>query len=196
MLGRRIRWGVAGIVLALAVACGKGPAPTGTAPSAAPSIPAASDERMNMEGQGVDLWLLDSHPTADGQNRKPTFRVHADGFSLAEDDIWSLEQARAVIFGRDENAPEIQLVAGRGRFQQGKMAYLKDGVDVTVGEMRMTLSDIEWLNDERVARTDSPLTITTPDSHLEAASMRMYPDRRQVELTRVTGLIHLEGEQP
>jgi lipopolysaccharide export system protein LptC len=187
------------VALLVVLGCGKGLPPNPGAPvppNPLSGAPAAPDEaRPTMEAQGVDLRLFDSHPT-DGVARKPTFWVHAEVFSLAEENIWSFERARAVIYGREESAPEVTVEARRGRFQESKMAYLKDGVVAHIGEMKIEMTDIEWLNDERLGRTDNPLSITTKDSHLKASSLRLYPDRKELVLTEVAGSMRFERNEP
>jgi hypothetical protein len=112
-----------------------------------------------------------------------------------EDNVWAFEKARAIIYGREEG-DDVVMEAGRGRFQESKMALLTGGVDVRIGKMRVTLSDIEWLNDERVARSDNPLTMTSEDMHIEASSLKLYPDRKELVLTNAKGILQMGGEQP
>ena len=176
--------------------CGSGlptAAPDRAEGSAAAPAVGPSDDRMEMEG--VDLRLFDGEPTADTP-RMPTFWVHTNVFSIDGEDIWSFEQARAVIYGRNQLEENILLEAGSGRFQEGKMAYLRGGVVARVGDMRLDLTDLEWLNDERLARTDQPVSIATSDSHLTASSLRMYPDQKQLVLTNVTGTVRFGRTEP
>lgn len=164
-------------------------------PFSAGARPASTEASSTMEVKGVELRLYDTRPSG-GEERKPTFWIHADVCSLLEENIWSFEKAHAIIYGRDQAEEPIRLEAGRGRFQESKMAYLKDGVDAFIGAMHIRLQDIEWINDENVARSDSPLSIMTPRSYLEAASLRLYPEKRQLVLTHVSGLIQVEqGEE-
>lgn len=65
-----------------------------------------------------------------------------------------------------------------------------------MGTMQMELTDIEWKNDERVAVSDHPVTITTEDSHLEASSLRLYPDKRQMVLTNGSGILRVGRVEP
>ena len=49
---------------------------------------------------------------------------------------------------------------------------------------------------ERLARTDQPVSIATSDSHLTASSLRMYPDQKQLVLTNVTGTVRFGRTEP
>lgn len=162
-----------------------GPVPKGT----------ISDDQLDMIGQGVDLRLFDTDPTT-GAPRKPNFWIHAEVFSVADKDIWSFQKARAVIYGNDERDQEIHLEAGEGKFQESKMAYLKGGVIGSVGDMKLDLIDIEWLNEQNMAKSDNPVSIRNGDSHLQATSMRLYPKEKQMLLTNVTGLVSFERKAP
>ena len=148
-----------------------------------------------MEAQAVDLRLFDDRPTG-GAPRKPTFWVHAEVFALEEDDIWSFEKARAVIYGRDAKDELITLEAGQGRFQETKMAYLEGDIIARVHNMTLKMQDIEWINEEGVARTDSPLSVRTETSHLKASSLRLYPDEKRLVMTDVSGLLEFGGVEP
>ena len=180
----------------LLVGCGDlyAPKPPQTPGSAREALGVDRD-RLSMEARGVDLRLFDAHPT-DGETRKPTLWLHADEFTLEEQNISSFQKARAVIYGKEADDAEITLDAGSGRFQESKMAYLKDGVSVRIGGMSLQLEDFEWINEERVGRTDRPVTVTSEDLHLTASSMRLYPDKRQIQLTSVSGTMRIGGKRP
>ncbi len=191
-------------------------AATGCGNSLAPTSPPASvlaEDREEpqrpqgqsklSEGRGVDLRMFPSDPTVTGP-RKPTFWIHADVFSFDEKErLWSLESVRAVIYGQKEGNEEILLEAGRGQFQESeenegrgtKLAYLKDGVVAKVGAMKLQLSDIEWVNDEMMAKSDNPLSITTEDSTLDAGGVRLYPDDKRLVLRDAKGTIRFERKQ-
>ncbi|MCX5769519.1 MAG: LPS export ABC transporter periplasmic protein LptC [Candidatus Hydrogenedentes bacterium] len=185
------------LILFAAYGCGNGfnghkPA----SPAAAPAPPNGPEQRANanMEGRGADFRLFDGDPTS-GPARRPRLWLHVDSFSLAEQNIWSFKNARAVIYGRDEQMDDMFLEAGGGSYQEAKSAYLKDGVTAKIGEMKLELRDIEWLNDEALAKSDYPVTITTPDSELKASSVRLYHKEKQIVLTDVTGTLRLERAQ-
>ena len=147
------------------------------------------------EAHDLNLRLYEGNPTA-GETRRPTFWVHAEVFTLGEENVWLFEQAHAMIYGHGEKGSEITIDAGRGRFQEGKAAYLKDGVTAQVGDMHIDLTDLEWINDERMARTDNPVSVTSPDSNMKASTLRLYPDQKQLLLTRVSGTVKLERNEP
>ena len=184
------------LVLAAAAGCGNGF--NGQKPAQPPVPPApagAPGPHANMEGRGADFRLFDGDPTS-GPARRPRLWLHVDSFSLAEENIWSFRNARAVIYGRDDRMEDMFLEAGGGSYQEAKSAYLKDGVTAKIGEMKLELRDIEWLNDEGLAKSDYPVTITTPDSELKASSVRLYHKEKRLVLTDVTGTLRLERAQP
>ena len=139
-------------------------------------------------GHGITLRQYDSGATA-GASRKPRVIVQAEEYSLDEKEgVWILEKTHAVIRGAAGNA-DIILDAGRGRVQEESTAYLSDGVVAQIGEMEVLLTDIEWLNDEQVGRSDHPVSVTSPGTKLNASSLRMYPEEQKLILTDVTGTV-------
>jgi len=158
-------------------------------------VPRAVADPLALEAHVVNLRMWDTRPT-DGAPRKPTFWVHADVFSRSEEEVWSLEGARAVIYGRSEEDELITITAGRGRFQEMKRAYLEGDIVARIQDMKLDMADIEWINEERVARTDRPLTLTMEDTHLKASSLRLYPDAKELVMTDVTGFLRLRKETP
>lgn len=184
------------LVVALEAGCGNGF--NGRKPAEPPVPPApanAAGPQANMEGRGADFRLFDGDPTS-GPARRPRLWLHVDSFSLAEENIWSFQNARAVIYGRDDQMEDMFLEAGGGSYQEAKSAYLKDGVTAKIGDMELELRDFEWLNDEGLAKSDYPVSITTPDSELKASSVRLYHKEKQIVLTDVTGTLRLERAQP
>jgi hypothetical protein len=149
-------------------------------------------DRMSMEAKGVDLRLFDSHPSV-GEDRKPTLWLHADMFTLEEENISSFRNARAIVYGKNDQSGEITLEAGAGRCQESKMAYLTDGVKAHVADMTLELEDFEWINDSREGKTDHPVKVNSPTLRLTASSMRLYPDARRIELVGVSGSMRIEG---
>lgn len=166
-----------------------------SAPPPAPEAPGISPEPVEevMVMSGVDLFLHDTRPTM-GRKQKPTFWVHADKFSQYEyeESVWVLEDARAVLYGETDEE-SIIFDARRGRFEQDKGAYLKDGVTAQVGTMTMHLQDIEWINPQEGvpgrAFTLQPVVVEDPALQLEAASLEIFPETKEFELSDVTGLV-------
>ena len=149
--------------------------------------------------QGIDLYLHDTAPTPGGA-RKPTFWVHAEQFSMLEDNVWRFDHARAVIYGDDAQQEAITLEADRGRFEEDRGALLEGSVKAYVNDMLMELSDIEWVNpqnedEEGIARSDHPLHVESPTMQLNAGSLRLYPEQNQFVLTEVTGQVRF-GRTP
>lgn len=181
-------------LLLLLAGCGHIYAPPPAEPHAANTAGSTVSESM-MEAKGVDLWLYDEAPTA-GADRKPTCWVHADAFTLENDNAWMLDRAKAIIYAREADTPDIDIEARHGRFEESKMAYLRDGVTATVGTVHLQMEDVEWLNEERVLQTEHAGSITTDTMQLDVESLRLYPAQHRIEMTRVTGTVTLEGNEP
>ncbi len=162
------------------------------APVSASESLGVDKDRLSMEARGVDLRLFDARQT-DGESRKPTLWLHADMFTLEEQNISSFKKARAVVYGKDAATEEITLEAGAGRFQESKMAYMKDGVVARIGKLTLQLEDFEWINETREGKTEHPVTVTSDSAHLTASSMRLYPETRKIELVSVSGSMRFEG---
>lgn len=164
------------------------------APAPPPAPPATLEDTAPVEGltmQGIDLYLHSAVPTP-GAPRKPTFWVHAEQFSMLENEVWRFDDARAVIYGDDAQQEAITLEARRGRFEAGQGALLEGGVKAFVNDMLMELADIEWINpqgddEQGVARSDNPLRVESPTMQLKAGSVRLYPEQKQFVLTEVSG---------
>lgn len=193
---------LAGIMfLAAATGCGSPYAPPPASekqaafPTDAGAFPAdagaPAENVQSMEGRGLDLRLYDTDPTT-GVPRKVNLWIHADSWSVTEDqDIWSFQKARAVIYGNDEQTEAITIEAGEGRFQESKMAYLKGGVHAQISDMNLELTDLEWLNESSVAQSDNALSIQKGDSFLKASGVRLYPNTKKLTLTNVSGELRL-----
>jgi len=191
------RGGVYCAILAIvAFGCGQGIAP----PSPETATPAVGRTDGAVSMSGINLFLHDARPTA-GAARKPTFWVHAEYFTMLDDQVWSFENAQAAIYGRTPEEKQITLEAARGRFQEDSGALLDGGVTAYVGEMTLDLADIEWINprqegEEGIARSDSPLRVSSNKLQLRASSLRLYPESDKFVLTNVSGLVRFGDHAP
>lgn len=164
-----------------------------TAVETAETEPASEAITMN----GINLYLHDARPTA-GLTQKPTFWVHADFFTVLDDQVWSFEQARAVVYGQNTQEEAIALEAARGRFEEDRGAMLEGSVTARVGDMLMQMSDIAYVNpkaegEEGLAHTENPLSVQSPTLDLKASSLRLLPESRKFVLTNVVGTLRFEG---
>ena len=185
----------AGLLLVLA-GCGKSGSPPPPPPPAQEQPTQHVPERVGqaVTMKGIDLYMHDSAPT-EGEKQKPSFWVHAETFATVEEKIWEFEVARAVIYPRKADGDEIKIEAAKGRYQDGEKAYLSGGVILYARDMKMTLQDLEWTNEQREARTDHPLTVEGPENNLKADTMRLYPDKKQFILTHATGTVKLRRQE-
>lgn len=195
------RWAATALlVLALAGCGGDSPprtrGPERQARALAPDPLTEPADAMTMNG--INLYMHATEPTA-GKTRKPTFWLHADAFSVIDESVWAVEEARAVIYTNDPERGNIVLEAKRGRFEEGKSASLREGVRAYVGDMRIELTDIEWRNPDGEspgeARSENPVRVIDPDLRLEGSSLHLYPADKQFELTNVVGQVHF-GRNP
>ncbi len=165
---------------------------SGTEPPGAVTEPSAEQGRMTMEG--IDLYLHKTDPTHGGV-RKPSFWVHAQRFALSEDKKWSFENARAVIYGKEE-AEAIVVHADRGDFEEDKRAVLRGNVEAEFGTMHLALQQLVWenpQNDQRgVAVGEGPVLLKDVTMDLSADRAEIYPEEKEFTLENVTGYIRFE----
>ncbi len=190
----------ASMLLGLALAgCTQPSAPTTPVP-VTPGAPGAVplEETGQTEVRDIDFYLHRTDPTA-GMAQKPTIWVHAREASMADESTYAFKHAHAVIYGKDETQEVITIDAQEGRFEEGKSAFLNGQVKAVVGAMTIELSDIQWQNPDKdkpgEARSDNPVKVTDPQLELQAGSVRLYPDRKEFELTGVTGLVRFGRQQ-
>lgn len=144
---------------------------------------------MAMTGQDMNLFFFDKQQT--GGEDKPSFSLFSRACTLDAEGVWSFKEASAVIYSRQ--GEETQLTAGEGRFDKtNERASLGGGVTVHMGAMQAELQDMQWLNEERVAQSDNPVTIREGETLLSAATFRFHPDDSLLVLTDVTGELSLE----
>ena len=156
------------------------------------AAPAAETSELSgrMAMTGMDLYLHDYRPTAGGA-RKPTIWVHSDeGEISTETSAWTLGRSRAVLYR--ENGEDIILQAMSGSFDEtNETAQLSGGVNITTGSLAMELDEIEWDNEEGVARSSGPVTITQGRTLLSASSLVLNPAEDTMLLINGSGRIDL-----
>ncbi|MFP4502751.1 MAG: hypothetical protein ACLFTT_17295 [Candidatus Hydrogenedentota bacterium] len=199
--GARWRTTVAGAAVSLGAALAVAGCEGRIAPESPPAPHAerpgeTQDAGGAMSMQGINLYLHEAKPSA-GAPRNPTFRLHAERFAMLEDDVWSVQNAQALLYGDAPDDEAVTIEAARGRFEEAWGATLEGGVTAYVNDIVIKLQNLEWVNPQQeneqgVARSDKPLTLDGPTATLEAASIRLYPDARRFVLTDVSGRIHLD----
>jgi len=159
----------------------------------------ATDNAIVMSN--VDLYMHEINQTL-GQPRKPTFWVHADEVSLTQEESgaetageWAFVRARAVIYASHPDDEDMTFEAARGRFRDEDRALLEGDVRARLGTMEISLDDVEWVNADQEAHTDKPVQIVDRDTKLDAASLHLYPEKREFVLTGVDGVIRLERNE-
>lgn len=140
--------------------------------------------------RGINLFIHDNAPTVPGVERKPLLWLHADTYRM-DGAVWWVEGARAVIYAHSEEGADLSMEAARGRFDEGKGAYLEDGVVARMADLVIELQDVscDILEDQTVgvAHSDNPVRVRGEDIELDAAGIRLHPGTREVELTDVRG---------
>lgn len=161
--------------------------------AAAGSVAGNNSDGHRVEMHDLEFVLYEVRPGRSNEPRKPVFRVSAQRCTLAAEDTWRLENARAVIFepeGRDS-----RLKAGRGTFDDAaQAAHLEEGVTLDRGPMHIDLVDLTWLNQEQVAFSNKPLTLIDGDTNLTASAMTYYPQEKRLVLKNVSGRLHRKEE--
>ncbi len=182
------------LVVLLIVGCGRPASEPGreAVERPEPASPVAEQSGLDaMTMQGIDLYMHRSAPR-EGVPGRPELWVRADSLTIGERNTYLFENARAVIYGRDDTE-EVIIQALRGDFEQDARAILEGDVHLTAGTLQMRLSDIEWTRPDDgsvgAAHSDSPVIIDDPDLQLNAAGLRLYPDTREFELTDVSGVV-------
>ncbi|MBI4558047.1 MAG: hypothetical protein HY706_10745 [Candidatus Hydrogenedentes bacterium] len=185
-------------VIGLLIGCGRGapsPQPATDKPEPRPQGAAAQGPAVSGSGQ-VTLSFFDASALGGGA-QLPTFRVTSQKCSMTPGGTWSLDKPRALIFS--EGKENATLEAGYGEYVQAReageepseRAFLREGVVLQVGTLRVELSDVEWKNAEKVARSNQPVLVTDQDTNLRAAALEYYPDTGRLVLTDVAGSLQL-----
>lgn len=182
---------IAAVMLVALMGCGA-PAPV---EEPAAQEPLSPEQRPSihdgMTMQGIDLYMH-KRVRREGMADKPEVWVRAERLAIGENNTYHFENARAVIYGRDESE-EVVIEAARGGFEQDVRAVLEGDVRLTAGTLRMMLRDVEWTRPEDgtagMARSDNPVIIDDPDLQLNAAGLRLYPDTQEFVLNEVSGVI-------
>ena len=184
-------------VLTAVLAAGCGPAER-TEREERPETPETTREAAGLDDNGEErmagdmvLRLFDESPGADGA-RRPVFTVSSPQFSHEGGGRWLFRDASAVIL--DPGGEEILLRAASGRMnQETREAWLEGDVTLQAEDMAMELQDVEWVNEDRVARSGKPLRVAVGETRFEASAMELWPDENRLRLTDVRGSIHLKG---
>lgn len=181
---KRSRWAaVASLALALSIlgACGD----RAPASKPAPGPAKAAGEDTAVMRSRTNLYLYDSESATDGGAENPRFEVRDVEVVLSQKGAWSFENAKAIIYGRDGTQTELQ--AGRVELDQNQnQAKLTGGVTMKMGARTVELQDIEWLGDERVAKSDNPVTLRDGNTEIQAKRLRYDPDTKMLVMEEFT----------
>lgn len=145
-----------------------------------PDIPqkrAPQSEAMNEEKEtsssrsgfsGLEMRMFESSPTL-GETRTISFRIRAGSGEILNDaNIYSLQDVSAVAYS--ENGEEIHFEAKRADYNGvEEEAHLQGDVRIQVGVFKLTMQRVDWDNEERVARSDTPVTIDHGGTRLTAS---------------------------
>ena len=179
---------------------GDRPLPVSSEPATTEQTEGAPEQDL-IRMRTTEFYLYDARPLA-GAARKPLIFIRAGETSVGVDSgaSVSFKDAQAVIRSNEEAGQEIIFRAAEGSFVENERAYLGGGVVAQVGEMTVQLEDIEMTSPsaetELVAETQQPVIIDGPGLHLQAASMRLYPDDKICELTAGSGYLEFGSLEP
>ncbi len=180
------------LVLMLSAGCGGPEAPSENVPD--PGASAESGNAILTGSTELAFWDDEAPP---GVEQPPTFWVSADEFTLEEtqgEKVWILEGATAILAVADGDDAHIE--AGRCRFDEAsKTAELFDGVTVRMGVKTIELTDMTWLNEEGVARSENKLTVADGPSSFQAEKMAFTPSKNELVLEQVLGTVRPDDEE-
>ena len=193
-----IREGMAAILVLtlLAAGCSSPEPPETPSPENAveDQVALPPDEEGAMAGD-MTLRLFDEQAGPEGA-RHPLFTITSPSFFGHGEGQWGFNDAQATI--REPNGDIIEMRAGTGEVnQQTRQAVLRDSVTVTARGLRLELEELEWLNDERIARSEKPLEVVVESGRVQAESMELHPAEDRLYLNKVRGSLRLGSlEQP
>jgi hypothetical protein len=182
------RWASAVVIAWCCAGCGDTftplPPPEEDTADAIGSLPASGE----LSDGGITLSYY-GQSTETGET-PPTFTIVSEKLESQENAVYAFKDAKATIFTND--AEDLEIVAASVWLNYAeKRTLMEEGVVVQQGTMRITLSELEWNNEERVAISDKPLTLTDEGRFIEAQSMRYYPDEKRLVLGEA--FLHLDG---
>jgi len=135
----------------------------------------------------MTLRFYDDAPTGE-ISELPRFELASSRCRYEEGDVWSFEDADAVIRGNSET--EMRIEAGFGRVDhRTKHAFMEGGVRLTTGDLIIEMEELTWSNADRVASSEQPVRILQGGTDLHASSMQLYPDESRVVLHEARGRI-------
>jgi hypothetical protein len=200
--------GLLAMIAVLAAGCGRPPAtsppsplPPESAESPAPEAAEAGPGQDLVRMRGTEFYLYDARPMA-GAARKPLMHIRAGETSVGLDGGASVSftDARAIIRSTEDPGQEIIFQAAEGSFVENERAYLRGGVVAQVGEMTVQLEDIEMTSPTTdtpiLAESANAVIIDGPGMHLQAESLRLFPDDKTFELSDGSGYIDFGRLQP
>lgn len=187
-----MKWIVLLIVFsALLFSCGKKTS-SPIAPSEIPEIKKQSIDNMNVSS--VDLYHHDPRPTM-GEARKPTLWLHAEKFSVINENMWKVEDVHAVIYDVQSGTENIKISAKEGVFEKMNKASLTGNVEAQMNDIKFNTDGIEWSNrtETEPARiwTHGKIAVQGTDLLLHADSLIINPETKEFELEEVSGQVPL-----
>lgn len=178
------------IVIALAGCEKKSPSAPAQVEVEAPEDTADESHGASITVRGFVLKFFDP----DREDQGAVLEVTLDQAVLEASGAYVAQGVEAII--RGDGAEPIRIMAETGHFDEANQVAVMEGdVRVSSSDMEMTLSDVEWVTEERVARSDSPVSYRKGETTLEAGGMRLYPDTNQVRLIGAQGTYVLEREK-
>ena len=191
----------------LIAACGpsNGPAPapatasTPTGPSAPPAAgppaPAETklDEQTVASSSGTKLRYFRDVLDSD-QPQTPSFELEAERFSMTADNLYIVEKATAIAYGKDGSQTKFE--AGEGQFDENtKTTQLKGNAICTMGTQRVEMQDVIWTNETQTAATQNPVVVSDGETKLQAGSMEYNTDTKVLALHTLSGTVSMKGPQ-
>lgn len=127
------------------------------------------------------------------QPQKPSFELEADRFSMTEDNVYVVEKATAVAYGKD--GTETRFEAGGGEFDDNtKTTKLTGNVVCSMGTQRVEMQDVIWTNETQTAATPNPVVVSDGETKLQAQSMEYNTDTKTLRLPTLSGIVSTKSQ--
>lgn len=171
------------------------PAPTTSTPgpdasASPPQTEAKADSSASASSSGTKLRYFRNVLDSD-QPQKPSFEIEMERFSMTEDNVYVVEKAHAVAYGKDGS--ETIFEADGGQFDDNtKMTRLNGHVVCTMGTQRAEMQDATWTNETMTATTDNPVVVSDGETRLQAASMAYRTDSKELLLRALSGSVSMK----
>jgi hypothetical protein len=143
----------------------------------------------------IETYLYRAEATATG-DLVPSFSIKAGSIAQSTENA-AVEDAACIIYAEEEGN-DVHLDAPYAwRDTDSDRVVMERGVTLRRGTMIMETEALEWLNEDRVALSKHPVTLTDGETRITAASMRYIVDEQRFIFRQAEGHVaSMENVQP